>query len=123
MLKPRIKLELDSAEVFDRLSILEIKKTHCSAPLTRQDLNEQCLELMNLINIELGYDNARRVYLSQEYVNLYNVNRDLFESIDKLKKQDIAPKTIDDLNYQRYKTKKALQEKFFGQLEEIKIGY
>lgn len=123
MLKPKIKLELDSAEVFDRLSILEVKKTYSQDPLVKQSLNEQCLDLMNLINLELGYDNARRVYLSQEYANLYNVNRAIFEAIDKLKKEDIAPKVVDNLNYNRYTAKKELQEKFFGQLDEIKIGY
>lgn len=121
--KAKIKVELDCAEVFDRLSILEIKKMFCFNLDTKKYLAQSSLELMNLLNLELTYDFARMVYLSPEYVNLFNANRSLFKAIDDLKRGDIDAKSVDDLNYQRYKAKAALQEKYFGKLEEIKIGY
>lgn len=122
-MKPKINFELDTAEVYDRLSILEVKKAHCKDVAISQSLAEQCLDIMNLLNIELGYDNARQVYLSSEYKKLYLANYEIFELIDKLKSEDISPKDVDSKNYLRYSAKKALQEKFFGELEEIKLGY
>jgi hypothetical protein len=78
---------------------------------------------MALLNTELTYNFARLVYLSPEYVNLFNINRSLFQAVDDLKRGDVSAKTADDLNYRRYNAKKALQAKYFGELEEIKIGY
>lgn len=121
--KTKIKVELDCAEVFDRLSILEAKKSFCSDYETKKFLSESAMDLMNLLNQELTYNFALMVYLSEEYKRLAFVNRALFKAIDDLKKNEIDAKSVDSLNYDRYKFKKDLQEKYFGELTEVKIGY
>lgn len=121
--KARMSLMLDTAEVFDRLSILEVKKAYAIDFDTKKYLNDNALDLMNRLNEFLSYDFARQIYLSDEYRNLFEINRQLFDHVDKAKKNAVSAKDVDDLVYQRHLAKKTIQEKYFGKLEEIKIGY
>ena len=121
--KGKMSLTLDTAEVYDRLSIVEVKTSYAKKFETKRDLSEQILYLMNALSNFLGYDFSRTIYLSQEYKDLYEINRQLFDYIDKSKKDGFPASEIDKLNHKRYLAKKEIQEKYFGKLEEIKLGY
>lgn len=113
-----IKISVEPGAAFDILSILEIKRLECDGAERKQKLKSQIENLQSEINDAIGYDLARKIYRSEFYTNLYNANCAVFEQINKQKSE------ADLLNYQRFLSKKALQEEFFKkEIEEIKLGY
>lgn len=119
-----IEIFIQESEAFDRLSILEIKKFESRKIEEKFKLDNQVEYLERQINNAIGYDLAQKIYCSDFYTNLYNINFALFEKIDKLKEKDFSGREFNDLNYKRFTSKQELQKEFFkNELEEIKIGY
>lgn len=119
-----ITIQIQEAEAFDRLSILEIKKNNAPNAEIKIKLQNQILELEAQINNEIGYNKAREVYESLFYNNLFNVNATLFDLFDKCKAGGMDALEPDKWNISRHRAKNDLQEKFFGsKTEEVKLGY
>lgn len=119
-----VTIQIQESEAFDRLSILECKIFNCNDAVVKTKLKQQRLDLMAEINESVSYDKARSIYSSDEYTNLYNVNFELFDSVDKAKKDLVTASYVDSLVYKRHLAKKKLQNKHFGDdFDEVKIGY
>ena len=116
-----IKLSLDEAYCFDFLSILDIKCIkNNEQKMICDNLNKYITEIVDQIGADLYYE----IMNSVEYKELFNTNYRLFSVIDSVKKGGIDALQIDNLNYERFKIKKKIQEKFFGtEIREIKMGY
>lgn len=129
-----IKILVQESEVYDRISILEVKYKNSKGDV-KINLKTQIEELQGELNVVLGYDKARKIWASLEYKELYNLNNQIFEKIDKLNEWSklipldmnyIADLGIDinELNYKRYLAKKHLQESYFeDKIVETKLGY
>ncbi len=120
-----IKISVDVSAAFDILSIFQVKLAYCDGE-KKEQINNKKDKLWDEIVQCLSPKLVVSIYKSDEYKNLYNCNKQIFEILDKAKKE---PKTIymedvDYLNYDRFKAKQELQKKFFNkELGEIKIGY
>ncbi len=120
-----IKISVDESDAFDRISILEVKKDKAESRNVINKLTKDITNLEQEINEAISFDKAIQIYKSVEYCNLKNINKEIYELIDIMNSSSsyVDAKTINNLNYQRFLAKKALQEKFFGELNEIKVGY
>lgn len=128
----QFNLPIDIAEGFDRLSIMEVKKSK-SPPLKQAEIELQIQTLQNQISTAIGLDLAEKIYDSPEYKELYNVNKEIFLSIDELRLESkcncidyravaILGIKIDSLNTKRFNVKNKIQEKHFGKkMEEVKL--
>ena len=110
----------DAGELFDKLSILEIKGIY--AKNNTSILNKAANYFENLL-LQLGDDIFLDVYNSKEYDKLFEANDDIFIAIEKLenKRYEMLAESLHELNKIRFKAKKKLQEHFFGELEEVKV--
>ena len=120
-----IKVLVDEAYAFDMLSILEVKWQEKSDKLNEDNFYKFSENLLFELN---NFDFLLKILHSKEYKKLKEVNYQIFIRINEIKKREIHASDaifIDDLNYQRYLAKKALQETFFpkNKLTEQKIGY
>lgn len=116
--------KMSIAEMFDRLSIIEVKIFN--RPIEKEKLIIQKQEQQEDINNTIGYDLAKEIYCSPEYMKLYNENFNLFSLVDLVKKEDkqSVGYKIDQGVYSRFLAKKELQNKFFSEeLNEVKVGY
>lgn len=119
-----ISIQVQEAEVFDRLSILEVKYNKTNNLDIKNNLNKQIEELKAQINLAIGHDLEKLIYNSKLYKNLYNTNYKLYEFVDLAKKDQIKASEVDNYVYIRHLAKKELQEEFFNNsFEEVKIGY
>ena len=116
----KIKVELDAGYVFDMLAILKVKNE------MRGDM-ESILNLFNFeeeIYTQIGMSKFNKVVNSLEFQDLYYKNLEIFNAVDKAKKDEVKASFVDRLNYDRWVLKNKLQEKFFGEkTTEQKIGY
>ncbi len=120
-----IKIEIQEAEAFDRLSILQVKLNKNLDDLSLKDeLSKKIEDLEHCINIYIGYDLAKQVYSSFAYQWLYNINNKLFSMMDH-KNPNLNDYTVDNIiieNLNRFAAKQKLQEEFFNnKYQEIKI--
>ncbi len=128
-MKPKISILIDVGEAYDRLAILEVKKE-------KLDINKQ-FYLIDQINIlqsqishSIGWDLAAKIFESKQYRRLKETNKQIFESIDRLRAENLKNNElecstlgvdIDEYNTLRFEFKNELQKKFFNdQTEEIK---
>lgn len=116
-----IYLKVNEAYAFDFLAILQIK-FEIDPINNSENYNDCLLEIKKQINNNGEFDN---IISSQEYKNLYLINKKTFEAVDLAKQEKVSAKYVDECNYERFLAKKALQEKFFAKNEykEKKIGY
>lgn len=122
-----IKIEVDEAEAYDRLSILWVKAN--KSPELAGNYNE----LDQVMRYLLSSPVHNKILESEEFENMKSINLKLFNRIDEIKqrrfnifKRILDAEFIDDLNYKRYLAKRRVQEKFFPKqrwLKEQKIGY
>lgn len=113
-----ILLQVDEAYAFDYLSILELKKDLYPSN-KKNDAFELC---RNFLSKQLK--NFEQIYASNEYKNLYMINKKTFELVDLVRNNDssITAKQVDDANMERFYKKEILQKRFFAsQLTEEKI--
>lgn len=120
-----IKIEIQAAEAFDRLTILECKLNSTDDLQIKANIKQQIENLQRQINIAIGYDKAKEIYNSIQYFNLYTSNLIIFDLLDQVnQKKEMDAAVVNDENYRRYICKNELNNKFFnGKLEEIKVGY
>jgi hypothetical protein len=113
-----ITLKVDEAYAFDYLSILEVKKNLFPSK-SKIDSFEECKDFLK--KQLLNFDN---IYNSQEYKNLYSINKETFELVDLVRNnnQKVSAKQVDDANMERFYKKESLQKTFFSSnLVEEKI--
>lgn len=119
----RIKCSKDAAGWFDELSILNVKLN-----LSSGEPHETALKNHAVLGVEieeaLGISLFHRIISSDEYKELYEANKTVFEAVELAKADKILASEVDRLNYQRYVVKQNLQKKFFNdKLTEVKLGY
>ena len=116
-----INIPVKPAYAFDYLAILEVKLK--KQPKNKTLLYEIC-KVTNLINNQIGGILFANIYDSYEYNALIEINEKVFEAVEKAKEDEIKASEVDNLNYQRFVCKQALQKTFFdNSTVEIKIGY
>ena len=106
----KIMLEVDVGYAIDFLSILEVKLNKLNDKISLDNFNYQKGFLSNQINFDL----FNQILNSEEYKELYEANKMIWESIDLIKTGQITAKYVDDLNYKRWILKNKLQSKFFN---------
>lgn len=114
-----IHLLVDEAYAFDYLAILDVKNTLYPSMEKKEAYNECLNHLMAQVN------NFNQIVSSQEYQELFDINKITFFLIDEMRcGNEITAKQIDDANIERFNKKKKLQDKFFNsKLREEKILY
>ena len=119
-----IKVSLDESYCYDMLSILLVKVKKASNE-KREKAFDNWLKMSTEMAAEIGNAKHSVVIDSVEYKNLYDVNDRLYDLVDAVKKDPCLGKQLDDEVYNRYLAKKALQERFFPEVElkEQKFGY
>ena len=118
------KFTLEISEAFDRLSVLKVKFYKCRLDIKkREEILEQIESLESEVSISIGRDLGAKIYQSPEHKELYNINLQLFDIIDKVALEDgIDAKIPFNLNNARFQAKNNLQKKFFGKdTAEIKL--
>lgn len=114
-----IKLSVDEGAAFDMYSILRIKLSKVVSASTLESINRMQSEIKDAI----GAACFTEILSSEQYGQLIETNAKLFDLIDALKTQG-RQDPVDQLNYQRYQGKGAIQKAFFNTpLTETKIGY
>lgn len=116
-----LKISLDEAYVFDLLSIYEVKIEKSNTEDKKANSKYSYDFLSKEITDQIGSELFNRIIKSEEYKDLKNVNKKVFELVDKSKESELAKETA-DANYERYVKKNILQSIFFqNPLTEIKI--
>lgn len=117
-----IKIEVDEAYAYDMFAIATIKLSKNDNSLNRANYASLACDIYSGIG-----EKHHLIISSSEYEELYRINRNIFEYIDKMKTNPSIEDGVwvDKQNYARFLAKKALQEKFFPsqKLSEQKIGY
>lgn len=115
-----IKISLDEAYVFDILSIFQVKINSFTGEklettlLAMSDLIEEIIE-------QLGQEKYNDIIASQEYLEMVQANKKVFDLVDIVKNDNGLAKETDNANHERYLKKIALQNKFFNNdLREVK---
>lgn len=105
-----INLSVDEAYAFDFLSIAQVKSA-----LREENRNIYRDYLISLLN-QIGDEKVRMILDSEEYKGLYRVNKEIFDTIEKIRQgESIDARVVDNANTERYKLKMALQKKFFNE--------
>lgn len=96
-----ISLLVDEAYAFDYLAILIVKKS----PLQTTISNHISNQLPSKFN---------EIILSQEFANMVEINRKLYDYVELARYGEISAKELDTANMQRHYAKISLQNKFFN---------
>lgn len=108
-----IKILVDEGYAYDYLAILAVKAKKINTNKTL-DAKNQCDEfLMN----QVGEDKHLDILKSKAFTDLFNVNSETFDAVEKARYGEISAKEVDDLNMKRYHCKVALQNKFFPNIQ------
>lgn len=122
-MKAQGKITLDWANIFDILSIHNVKINLCENG-KRIESEYNFSMLASEIKEQIGDNLYSEIIGSPFYKDLYELNRQIFVLIDDVKRNPLLGEAIDLRNYQRYIAKVALQKHFFATgLYEIKSGY
>jgi hypothetical protein len=103
-----ISILVDEGYAYDFLAILEVKKTKN----LKNSYDNWCL-CQNSLELQVGKELHQRILFSQEYKNLYIINEQTFNAVEKARYGTITAKEVDNLNMKRYNCKLDLQNKFF----------
>lgn len=107
-----IKISVDEASAFDILSVQEIKISKLeSCPSKDILINLNRLLTLEIIE-QIGKDKFLKIYNSQEYCDLFNLNSNIFNLISS-EKQSKDTK-IQEKNHRRFLQKTKIQEIYFG---------
>ena len=124
-----ISILVDEGYAFDFLSIIHVKMHSCEDDKKRIALSKQFDMTINHLSLQLNSSNdkkkMREMMSSDEYLELYDRNKEVFDLVDRAKEDEVSASNVDEANYFRYLAKVKFQAKFFGDetLQEIKIGY
>lgn len=113
-----INLLVDEAYAFDYLAILLIKSELYSS----KEKYETYIECFHYLESQI--ENFNEIIQSQEFKEIYEINKHTFILIDQLREgKYITAKEIDDANMERFNKKVQLHNKFFidKKLREEKI--
>lgn len=114
-----IKISLDEAYIFDYLSILEVKYSINK----KKSIYANILRVSNEIIDQIGFELFDKILKSEEYRNLKDKNKFVFDLVEKAEKSDGLANEVALANIDRWNFKNKLQEKFFkSQTEEVKFG-
>jgi hypothetical protein len=115
-----IKVSLDEAYVFDMLAILDVKKASFSEEKLSSVISSYS-EMSKEIIEQIGEEKFVEIINSDEYYNLIEANKFVFNLVDRTKIEGGLAKQVDDANYNRYLKKQALQSQFFiNKMKEVK---
>ena len=104
-----ITILVDEGYAYDYLAILVVKSKKLKTDKALEARN-QCNEfIMNQVGEEKHLD----ILKSKNFIDLFNVNSETFDAVEKTRYGEISAKEVDDLNMKRYNCKVALQNKFF----------
>jgi hypothetical protein len=104
-----IKISVDEAYAFDILTILYIKKNNTMADTNNYE------KMIDEIRNQVGDSKFYEILMSPEYKNLLTANKLVYDYVDKIRNgEKLDAKEVDDANMLRYKYKKDLQIKYFG---------
>jgi nitrogenase subunit NifH len=118
-----INISLDEGYVFDILAILNVKISETSGQ-TKDKIIANFQNTSQQIKDQIGESLFNTIICSDEYKELYNANKIVFELVDKAKTDSVKASEVDIQNYERYLKKTRLQNKFFNsEVQEIKINY
>lgn len=108
-----ISILVDEGYAYDYLAILTVKnnKKNSEKTLVARD------ECNNFLLSQVGEEIHLQILKSNEFKNLFDVNSETFDAVEKARYGEISAKAVDDLNMKRYAYKIALQNKFFPQQE------
>lgn len=117
----KFTIPVDAGYMFDFLCIYEVK-------LQKKGGDQAILnftECVGHISDQIGRELLTEILNSEEYRRLVDVNSQLFDLVDEVKKNTCKGKELDDQVYLRYLAKVALQKKFFPEqsVKEQKFGY
>ena len=116
-----INLPVDEGYAFDYLSILQIKLDNDLESVQKQRNFSDCYRHLES---SLGGCTFSAVITSDEYAELCASNEEVFRLVDLAKEDKVRASDVDRGNFERYKKKMALQEKFFNSaIGETKTGY
>lgn len=110
-MQSNILIPTDFGYAFDYLAILELKN------LKGLSSDSIVNEVKDVLAVQLSDFMFDLVYSSQEYAECLRVNTQVFEAVDKAKKDEVPASIVHALNHQRYLAKTALQKKFFSDSE------
>lgn len=108
------KISLDWAFVFDLLAIVTVKIENLENGAKRDSVLKSSEKLWDEIENQLGKNKAFLICGSDEYQDLLEINRKVWDAVDLAERDEIRAKEVADLNTSRYSYKKKLQEKFFN---------
>lgn len=113
-----ISLQVDEAYAFDYLAILHTKILKLNSAKSSELFNQ----VYDSIEKQVGAKTAKDIINSNEYKNLLKANIDVFDAVEKARKEEpIDGRIMDNLNQKRFEAKKVIQVKFFSSdLQEIK---
>jgi hypothetical protein len=116
-----IKISLDESYVFDLLSIYDVK-IDCSNENDKRDkLIQSYINLQNEIIESIGKKLFDSIISSNEYIELKNSNKLVFDLVERANETELSKLTA-DANYKRYLNKIALQKQYFNnELTEVKL--
>lgn len=123
--KYMIKLDVNEAEGYDRLSVEQIKFTkYPNNKLAEENYRFRFRRLEE----DVGKEVHQAIIQSQEYNNLLQLNLRMFETIDLLKspnRDKCYDEIIDNMVFERKKLQEILQKKFFPDkpYTQQKFGY
>ena len=112
-----VTIEVDEAFAFDFLSIAKVKVNK-----KLNGANEQFIFHRDNLQFQVGIKFSDIVE-SEEYSNLVRLNEKIYDKLEIVRKNPnvILASEIDELNTERYNTKKKLQFKFFNEdVKEVK---
>lgn len=107
-----ININVSESFAFDFLSIYEVKKDKNLSKLSAQNFTD----CRNFIITQLG-ELYWNIFDSEEYKELYESNKRLFELVELAKDDKVKASEVDRGVIDRWNKKKALQDKFFPESE------
>lgn len=114
---------LDWGAWFDILSIYNVKINSCSGQNKQKNI-QNFNNLANFIIEDIGTSKFNQIIESDEYKNLYEANKTVFELVELAKEDKILASVVDKNNYFRFVKKTELQKKYFNnEVKEVKINY
>lgn len=118
-----IKISLDEGYCFDILAIINNKILNSHGE-NKDKLIKSYELLASEIKDQIGQNIYEKIVCSDEYIELFNINKRVFELVDLAKNDKILASEVDKANYSRFVFKTRLQKKFFNNdIKEVKINY
>lgn len=108
-------IKVDPGYMFDYLSILNVKLVKKPSEKSSRNYDETVLNVCD----QIGFEKYMEIRYSDEYFNLFNINSKLFDLVDEVKRNPhMWACIVDNEVWARFLAKKALQEKFFPEIEQ-----